>query len=103
MSRKRDRLFALGAERRAADPPSEFRTFGGQRHLVQYRCIGDYCDGHYESNFVSPYTKTAKNFNAGIAVLLQDWASDDFLCKPFDQKIASAGLDERLTTNKNLR
>src|SRR5262245_53326039 len=44
-----------------------------------YGHIGDYHGGRYDCNFVSPYTKSAPNVDSPIFIMLQDWASDDFL------------------------
>jgi uracil-DNA glycosylase len=67
-----------------------------------YGCIGDYRQGRYECDAVSPYTKTAKNTDASIFLLLQDWASDDRLRQPFDQDLAERGHDRELRTNITL-
>jgi hypothetical protein len=45
------------------------------RPTAEYSGIGDYHDGAYECERVSPYTKTAGNVDADVMVLLQDWAS----------------------------
>lgn len=41
-----------------------------------YKNIGDYEDGYYECDYVSPYSKSANNVNADVFVVLQDWSSD---------------------------
>ena len=51
-----------------------------QTHVpVGYKGIGEYHDGLYECDFVSPYTKSAHNLDADIVIVLQDWASDCYL------------------------
>jgi len=69
-----------------------------------YKCIGDddYHAGAYECDFVSPYTKTAGNIDAKIMVMLQDWASDEFLRGPFHEPSAKLGHSPNLPTNRNL-
>ena len=46
-----------------------------------YKGIGEYHDGAYECDFVSPYTKSAENLDADIMLILQDWRGDDYLCE----------------------
>jgi hypothetical protein len=56
-----------------------------------YGCLGDYHQGAYECDEVSPYSKTARNLDARVFVMLQDWASGDQLLKPFDHDAAELG------------
>lgn len=67
-----------------------------------YTCIGDYHSRAYECDFVSPYTKTAGNIDAEIMVVLQDWASDEFLKGPLHEPSAKLGHSPNLPTNRNL-
>ena len=67
-----------------------------------YKCIGDYHAGVYECDFVSPYTKTAGNVDSEIMVILQDWASDEFLGKTICEPCVKLGYDPCIRTNKNL-
>lgn len=67
-----------------------------------HKCISDYHAGGYECDFVSPYTKTAGNIDAEIMVVLQDWASDEFLSGPFHEPSAKLGHTPSLPTNRNL-
>src|SRR6185312_1982768 len=67
-----------------------------------YNCIGDYHAGSYESDFVSPYTKTAGAVDAEIMVMLQDWASDEVLSDKLHEPSATLGHDPSLPTNRNL-
>jgi restriction system protein len=74
-----------------------------QRHCYRgYHQISDFHHGNYESDFVSPYTKTAGNVNSDIAILLQDWASEENLSGPFDREAALLGYTPAVPTNKNL-
>src|SRR4051812_26239424 len=63
--------------------------------------------GIYDFEFVVPWTKSAKNLDADLMLIAQDWASQDFLRKrnsPEEQeKRKASGQDEGLATNKNLR
>jgi hypothetical protein len=69
----------------------------------RYRCIGDYHDGVYECDEVSPYAKSAGNINARIFVMLQDWASDAALRRPIDDEVVRLGHMPNLRTNRTLR
>ncbi|MGI9068389.1 MAG: hypothetical protein ACR2HX_18540 [Pyrinomonadaceae bacterium] len=88
---KRAELLALGRVRQATRWPG-------------YNYIGDnrYHRGVYECELVSPYTKTAGNVDAKIMVMLQDWASDDFLKGPFSEDSAILGHSRSSETNQNL-
>jgi len=67
-----------------------------------YKNIGDYHDGIYECDFVSPYTKSANNVEAKVMVFLQDWSSDDFLRGNIDKETVRLGYTPDRYTNKNL-
>ena len=67
-----------------------------------YGRIGDYHNGAYECDFVSPYTKSAGNVDAEIFILLQDWSSDESLRCPLDSDCVRYGLTRTLPTNKRL-
>lgn len=68
-----------------------------------YSCIADYHNGMYDCEHVSPYTKAAGNVDAQVMVLLQDWASHEWLSAPFRPDAAELGHDPSLPTNKNLK
>ena len=68
-----------------------------------YKCIGDYHDGIYECDFVSPYTKTAGNVDAEILVMLQDWSSDESLKGSIDYGAATLGHTPHLPTTPTIR
>lgn len=67
-----------------------------------YNNVGDYHDGAYESEWVSPYTKSACNVDAELMILLQDWASDDRMQGPIHEHKRDFGYSPELSTNKNL-
>jgi len=67
-----------------------------------YSGIADYHDGIYDCAFVSPYTKSAKNVDADVMVLLQDWASEDALAAPVHPQRVALGHDPERQTNKRL-
>jgi restriction system protein len=68
-----------------------------------YKCIGDYHQGVYECDLVSPYTRSAHNVDAGLMILLQDWASDDVLSGDLLPERITVGHDPRRGTNKRLK
>src|SRR6266496_4304713 len=87
------------------DKQSELLALAKLRQRTRYpgyKCIGDYHAGAYECDFVSPYTKTAGNVDAEIMVMLQDWASDEFLSGTFHEPSAKLGHTPSLPTNRTL-
>jgi restriction system protein len=86
---KQSLLLALAQKRKAT-------------HWPEYSPIGDYHDGVYECDFVSPYTKTAGNVDADIMVMLQDWSSARSLEGPLDLDCVRYGLTRTLPTNRRL-
>src|SRR4051794_17223074 len=73
-----------------------------QSRWAGYSCLGEYHEGAYECDFVSPYSKTAGNVNAEILVMLQDWSSDDALRRPVSKDCVGLGHIPTLPTNRNL-
>ena len=67
-----------------------------------YFNVGSYHDGAYETEFVSPYTKSACNLFSPIVLLLQDWLSNDKLSGPLIADAVSIGRIPSLPTNRNL-
>lgn len=65
--------------------------------------LKDFHQGVYECDFVSPYTQSAKNLDADIFILLQDWVSGDFLEKEYNPDLRELGHDPSLPTNVNLK
>ena len=83
----------------------KLKALGRKRKLDRwkgYKCIGDYARGKYECDFVSPYTKSAKNVDSPIMVLLQDWSSDKALKPPFNPEVAEKGYYPPFPTNRRL-
>jgi len=68
-----------------------------------YKGIGQYRNGIYECDYVSPYTKSANNINADIMFLLQDWSSDDCLQSDPTPRELELGYTPDLPTNINLK
>ncbi len=68
-----------------------------------YKNVGDYGDGAYECDHVSPYTKVADNLNAKVMFFLQDWSSDEALRGAVDRDSAELGYSPGLATNENLK
>ena len=87
------------------DKHAELLALAKRRQATEwerYTSIGDYHDGKYECDFVSPYTKSAGNVDAEIMVMLQDWSSDEAMKEPFDEDAANLGYTPSLQTNKTL-
>lgn len=84
---------------------AQLRALGLLRQQTRwpgYACIGDYHNGAYESEWVSPYTNSAHNVDADVMVLLQDWASDDWLRGPFVPAARDLGHTPKVPTNVTL-
>lgn len=61
-------------------------------------------DPSYDCNqWVSPYSKSAHNVDAKVMLVLQDWASDEWLKDRKDESLSRLGYDKHLTTNINLK
>ena len=67
-----------------------------------YNCLSDYHGGIYDCDHVSPYTQSARNLDADIFVLLQDWSSDLALSGPIDWEAKRLGYTPTEPTNRNL-
>lgn len=68
-----------------------------------YQKLGDFHQGMYDfDDHVVPWSKTACNYDADLMLIAQDWASADFLIKPFDKAQATLGYAAYLPSNKNL-
>jgi restriction system protein len=88
------------------DKPAELLKLAKKRQATRwpgFNCIGDYHAGVYECDHVSPYTKTARNVDAEIMVMLQDWSSDEGMRGPVDEGSKTLGHTPGLATNRNLR
>ncbi|WP_444956953.1 hypothetical protein [Microbulbifer sp. ZKSA002] len=68
-----------------------------------YKNIGDFHNGIYDCDYVSPYTKSANNIDASVMVLLQDWLGVDKLSGPIIQDAVDLGHIPSLPTNKRLK
>ena len=68
-----------------------------------YLNIHDFHNGVYDCDFISPYTKSACNIESEIFILLQDWASENFLRSEVDKTLIRLGHDPNLPTNRHLK
>lgn len=71
----------------------------------KYVKVSEYKNGiYYDPSFISPISKSAHNLESKILLILQDWASTDYLNKQVHtiEKI-NTGIDLNLPTNKRLR
>jgi restriction system protein len=71
--------------------------------IAGYACIGDFHDGLYECNHISPWTKSGCNTDSAIMIIGQDWSSCDHLNQnPPDHSTVHFGFNPDLPTNRNL-
>ncbi len=71
--------------------------------LDGYASIGDFHDGIFECDHVSPWTKSGCNVDAEIMIVGQDWSSSDALGRdPPDLHSAALGFSPKFPTNSNL-
>jgi restriction system protein len=71
--------------------------------LAGYHNISDFHEGKYDSyDFVSPFTKSAANYNADIMLIAQDWSSAEKLSQKYNPEISQLGYAPALPTNRNL-
>lgn len=71
--------------------------------LDGYASIGDFHDGIFECDHVSPWTKSGCNVDAEIMIVGQDWSSSDALDRdPPDLHSAALGFSPKFPTNSNL-
>jgi uracil-DNA glycosylase len=68
-----------------------------------YHCVGDFHEGVYECNYVSPYTIGAHNVDSPLMLLLQDWASSDVLNGTVLHSRYEVGHDPKRSTNIHLK
>lgn len=89
-NQKREALQELGRKRQEKAYPG-------------YNNIAHYHNGVYESEWVSPYTKSAQNVDADVFIMLQDWSSDDSLSRPIFPDVVEHGHSLNYPTNLNLK
>ncbi|TYT74190.1 uracil-DNA glycosylase family protein [Desulfobotulus mexicanus] len=68
-----------------------------------YTSIGDYQNGIWECDFVSPYSKSSHNSDSDILVFLQDWCSSDSFNNSICQETLRLGYTPNVRTNVNLK
>jgi len=89
-----------------SDKHQQLLRLGDRRKATRrdgYKCLGDFHNGCFECDYVSPWTKGGKNVDAKVMIVGQDWASADMLERdPPDNQMAVLGFDQDLPTNKNL-
>lgn len=74
-----------------------------QSRLDGYACIGDFHNGIFECDFVSPWTKSGCNLDAVVMIIGQDWTSEDNLSGPIpDHDSLHLGYSRKWPTNRNL-
>lgn len=95
---KRARLRLLVEKRR--EPGAGTPATG---YSKTYKKLGEFHDGQYDcDDWVVPWSITASNVDSQIMLIAQDWASEEFLNRPFDRLQARQGYHEGLPTNRRL-
>ncbi len=83
---------------------TQLRVLARKRKRARWEGFKQVADYHaeYDSDYVSPFTKSAHNVESKILVMLQDWSSHNELSKPLCEDVQRYGYNPRLPTNKNL-
>ncbi len=68
-----------------------------------YTSIGDYNDGAYECDYVSPYSISSHNVDSDILVVLQDWCSEEGFGKNVCEETLKYGYTPSVKTNIYLK
>ena len=89
---KRARLRALAGQRKR---DTSFRP--------RYTNLADHQDGYYECPHVSPFTLSARNVEADVFVMLQDWSSSEWLNRNRSAVVRAHGHEPSLPTNRRLQ
>ncbi|SDS61733.1 hypothetical protein [Bradyrhizobium canariense] len=75
----------------------------------KYHALSDFDDGFYDGDWITPWTISACNLDAGLMIVAQDWSSAEALESPKRSKPAQkearklCGQDANLPTNKTLK
>ena len=83
------RLQDLALKRAVSTPPG-------------FHNLGEFHNGAYECEFVSPYSKSAHSTQSGVLIFLQDWISADVLAGELLPEAIQSGRIPSLPTNRNL-
>jgi len=87
---KRDDLASLARQRKA----DRYKNF---------MPVGAFHNGAYDSgDYISPWTRSAGNYDSPLMIVAQDWISADKLAGPINPLWIRMGQDPNLPTNKNL-
>jgi restriction system protein len=65
--------------------------------------LEDFSLGDEDGGHLSPFTKSSANIDSDIMVVLQDWASEDFIKKGLSKEVLELGHNPKLRTNINLK
>lgn len=95
----------MGKEKAMADLVTQRRN--DLHSDPKYVSLSNFDGGFYDCEFVVPWTISAKNLDADLMIVAQDWASQEFLNRRNSQqqreKRKLTGQDEDLATNRNLK
>lgn len=87
---KKEKLLALAKLRQS-------KTYSG------YTAIGDYNEGAYECDYVSPYSISSHNENSDVLVVLQDWCSEEGFGEKICEETLRYGYTPSVKTNVYLK
>ena len=89
---KLKQLTELGRERREK-----------KKDYPGYFDVSDFYQGKYDSDFVTPITKSACNVDSSIVFVFQDWSDCDRLDKGFNRLMAERGYAPDTPMHQNLK
>lgn len=65
--------------------------------------LEDFSLANEDGGHLSPFTKSSANVDSDILLVLQDWASEDYIKKKLNKDILELGYDPGVRTNINLK
>ncbi len=96
-------MFSVYSEHMKKETLLQLARLRQSSRLNGYASIGDFHEGIFECDHVSPWTKSGCSVDAEIMIVAQDWSSSDVLgSDPPNLHSAEFGFDPKFPTNKNL-
>tara|TARA_R110002074_G_scaffold170005_3_gene331959 strand:- start:21138 stop:21821 length:684 start_codon:yes stop_codon:yes gene_type:complete len=90
MNPKEEKLLQLAKKRQR-------KTYEG------YSSIGDFNNGAYECDYISPYSISSHNVDTKVLVILQDWCSEESFDENVCEETLKYGFTPSVRTNINLQ
>lgn len=107
MADRQEQVGGQGAELKPEEKLIALQKLGDKRRAFSAPegclALADFHGGYYECEFVSPWTLSARNVDAQLAIVLQDWCGSDYLAQPIRPQLKELGHDPALATNINLK